>query len=176
MSRLFLPFIFLLLLTSCSAVSVRTDYDADAPLSEVRTYQYQNEGPTGLSELDERRLYRMMDSVLTSKGWRKKPLPDVIIDVQAELVESSGNAVGVGVGGTGGQVGGGVQVGIPLNGRSQKRRITFLVVDFREQEVIWEARALGPFSENWKPSQREEQLRKLVLKTLDKYPFESNTP
>ena len=176
MSRFLFPFILALLLTSCSAVSVRTDYDETAPLSEVRTYQYQNEGPSGLSELDERRLYRVMDSVLTSKGWRKKPLPDVIIDVQAELVESSGNTVGVGVGGTGGQVGGGVQVGIPLNGRSQKRRITFLVVDFREQEVMWEARTLGPFSENWKPSQREEQLRKVVLKTLDKYPFEPKTP
>jgi len=167
---LFLLFVFLF--SSCASVSVSTDYNPEASLSEYRTYQYQSEEPTGLSELDEGRLYRAIDSVLQSKGWRKKPLPDVLIDISSEIRDAQNSNVGVGIGGTGRQAGGGLSVGIPVNTNSQRRLISFFFIDFRSEEVVWEARALGPFNEFWKPEKREEELRKVVLKTLSRYPFE----
>lgn len=166
-----LLFLFILLCSSCASVSVSTDYNPEAPLSDYKTYQYQSAEPTGLSELDEGRLYRVMDSVLQSKGWRKKPLPDVIIDVRSEIRAAQNSNVGVGIGGTGRQAGGGLSVGVPVNSNSQRRMISFLFVDFRSNEVVWEARALGPFNEYWKPKKREQELRKVVLKTLGRYPF-----
>jgi len=171
MNRYALFLLSIVFFSSCASVSVSTDYNPEAPLSEYRTYQYQSEEPTGLSELDEGRLYGVMDSVLQSKGWRKKPLPDVFIDVRSEIRAAQNSGVGVGIGGTGRQAGGGLSVGVPVNTNSQRRMISFLFVDFRSNEVVWEARALGPFNEYWKPQKREQELRKVVLKTLSRYPF-----
>ena len=167
-----LLFVFLaLLICSCASVTVRTDFDADAPFKDYKTYQLQTDSVTGLSELDERRLYRILDSVLQAQGWRKKPLPDILIDVRSEIYQAAPNSASVGVGGTGGQIGGGMQVGIPLNQNSLRRQITFLFVEFRSNLIVWEARAQGPFSEYWNPAKREKELRKVVLKTLERFPF-----
>ena len=167
-----LPFLLTtLFLCSCASVSVKTDYDPEAPFDQYKTYQFQTDSVSGLSELDERRLYRVLDSALQAKGWRKKPLPDILIDVRSDVFQRTPNSASVGIGGTGGRVAGGMQFGIPMNQNALRRQIRFLFVDFRSNLLVWEGRAQGPFNEYWDPPKREKELRKVVLKTLSRYPF-----
>ncbi|NKI33263.1 DUF4136 domain-containing protein [Croceivirga thetidis] len=158
---------------SCSSVRVNYDYQSGTDFSGYTTYNYFTEMDTGLSQLDEQRLIRVLDSALTIKGIRLSEEPTFLINIKSEVYQrASGNTVGVGVGGGGRNVGGGVSVGIPIGSSSINRAIIFDFVDTQRNQLIWQADTESGFRDNAAPSVREDMLRKVVDKALTKFPPE----
>jgi len=150
---------------------VNYDYDKQVDFSNYATYNYFSDIETGLSELDEKRLLNIMDITLQIKGFQYSEEPDFLINISSESFRGPQNtAVGVGVGGTGRNVGGGVSVGIPVGGRKLQRQITFDFVDAKKDALFWQASSESSFKENTSPEIREQKLAELVDKILSKYP------
>ncbi|NAY92894.1 DUF4136 domain-containing protein [Muricauda sp. JGD-17] len=156
---------------SCSAIRVNYDYDSQTDFSGYTTYNYFSDMQTGLSGLDERRLIRALDSMLQSKGYRLTEEPDFFINILSEEYRSAPNsAVGVGVGGTGRNVGGGVSIGLPISNSGIQRMIQFDFVDAQRDMLFWQAFSESGFRDNASPSVRESQLRAVVKKVFSKFP------
>jgi len=163
----------LIFLSSCSSVRVQYDYDDSTDFSNYTTYNYYVDLESGLSQLDEKRLLRILDSTLQAKGLLLAEEPEFFINIMSsEFIENSGNNVGLGIGGTGRNVGGGVSVGIPLGSSSIQRSIQFDFIDSQKDALFWQALSKSGFKENDSPSLREKRLRAVVDKVFVKFPPE----
>ncbi len=165
--------IVLFLMVACSAVRVNYDYAPETEFARYTSYNYYPDLDTGLSELDTKRLLRAVDSVLKAKGIPLAKNPDFLINIHSVSYRKNPNStVGVGMGGTGRNVGGGVAVGIPLGSSSMSRDIIFDFVDTEKDALFWQAVSTSNFSENASPSTRERLLRDVAVKVFSKYPPE----
>jgi len=166
--------LFALLLASCNAIRVNYDYDKATDFSNYNTFNYYPDMNTGLSELDNKRLFRVLDIALRSKGLVFSEEPDFLINIQSNVFQTPQNSnVGVGLGGGGGNVGGGVSIGIPVGRSNLERQIQFDFVDNQKDMLFWQAVSESPFREDGSPLQREQQLKEIVDKVLSKYPPKS---
>jgi hypothetical protein len=153
---------------------VNYDYDKEVDFSNYTTYNYFSDMDSGLSQLDEKRLVRILDSTLTSRGYRLAEEPEFFINILSnEFRKAPNNSVGVGIGGTGRNVGGGISVGIPVGNSGVQRSIQFDFVDAQRDALIWQAVAESGYRENASPSVRENNLEALVQKVFSKYPPKS---
>src|SRR6056297_3086525 len=169
--RYLLCLVMVFMLTSCGSVKVNYDYDRTVDFSSYSTYNYFVDMQSGLSQLDEKRLLRALDSTLKSRGYRLAEEPELFINIISNQYRSApNNNVGVGVGGAGRNVGGGISVGLPLGGPSLQRSIQFDVVDAQRDALVWQAVAESGLRENASPSVREDKLRAVVKKVFSKFP------
>ena len=119
-------FLFILLLIGCAPVRVQTDYDPSVDFGNYSSYNFATDLNTGLSELDERRLLQAVGGVLQNRGYQLSEDADMVLNIYSYLYEDPRqSSVGFGMGGTGGNVGGGVSVGVPLNSGQLQREIVF---------------------------------------------------
>ncbi|TMU57607.1 DUF4136 domain-containing protein [Flagellimonas algicola] len=163
--------VVLCLLASCAGTHVNYDYDKATNFSNYTSYNYFSDMDSGLSQLDEKRLLRALDSTLQAKGFLLTEEPDFYINIlSSEFRNASNNAVGVGIGGTGRNVGGGVSVGLPLGNSGIQRRIQFDFVDAQKDALFWQATSESGYRENASPSVREDRLRVLIKKVFSKFP------
>ena len=170
----FLYILLLCTLLSCNAVRVDYDYDKATNFSNYTTYNYFSDIESGLSELDEKRLFKALDSTLQAKGYLLAEEPDFFINIlSSEFRNVSGNNVGIGVGGTGRNVGGGVSVGLPIGNSGWQRQIQFDFVDSQKDALFWQAVSESGYRDNASPSVREERLRAVVDKVFKKFPPEN---
>lgn len=166
--------VLLLVVASCSSVRVNYDYDKETDFSNYSTYNYYPDLQTGLSELDEKRLLSVIDITMQIKGFQYSEEPDFLINITSEAFHAPQNSsVGVGVGGSGRNVGGGVSVGIPVGGRNLRRHIQFDFVDAEKEALFWQAVSESAYKQNAAPEVREQKLAELVDKVLSKYPPKS---
>jgi hypothetical protein len=97
--------------------------------------------------------------------------PDFYINIQSKSFVTPGNStVGVGLGGTSGNVGGGVSIGVPVGGPNLEREIIFDFVDSQKDALFWQATSFSNFSDNSSPNTRERKLNEIVAKVFSKYP------
>lgn len=161
----------ILLFSSCHVVRVQTDYEKETDFSNYSTYNYYNDMETGLSELDQKRLIKTLDLAMQTKGFLLSEEPDFLVNIQSAIYQAPrNNTVGVGVGGTGRNVGGGVSVGIPVGQSNLQREIQFDFVDSQKDMLIWQAISKSHLNENATPVEREKKLQQVVEKVLAKYP------
>lgn len=166
--------VLFLLVASCTTIRVNYDYDKEVDFSNYTTYNYFSDMDSGLSQLDEKRLVRILDSTLTSRGYRLAEEPEFFINIlSSEFRKVPNNSVGVGIGGTGRNVGGGISVGIPVGSSGVQRSIQFDFVDAQRDALIWQAVAESGYRENASPNVRENNLEALVQKVFSKYPPKS---
>ena len=171
--RFVLISILALLLSSCASTQVKYDYEPSADFSAYRTYNYFSDIDTGLSNLDAKRLFRAVDSILQQKGMKISEEPEFLINIQGQSFYNPQNSsVGVGVGGTGGNVGGGVSIGIPVGSRTMERELIFDFVDSEKNQLFWQAVSSSNISENASPETREKKINEMVAKVFSKYPPE----
>ncbi len=157
---------------SCGSVRVDYDYDKATNFDNYATYNYFSDMESGLSQLDEKRLLKVLDSTLRAKGYLLSEEPDFLINIESGSYRNApSNNVGVGIGGTGGRVGGGVSVGLPISS-GPKREIQFDFVDSQKNALFWQAVSASGYRENGSPSVREAQLKKVVDKVFTKFPPE----
>lgn len=169
--RYLLSIVLVFVLVSCSSVRVNYDYDRTVDFSSYSTYNYFADMQTGLSQLDERRLLHAVDSTLKARGYRLAEEPEIFINIMSDEYRSAPkNNVGVGIGGTGRNVGGGISVGLPLGGLNLQRSIQIDLVDSQRDALVWQAVAESGLRDNASPSVREQQLQAVVKKVFSKFP------
>ena len=149
----------LILLTSCGTI-VNYDYEKSTDFSKYKTYNYFDDMKTGLSQLDNKRLMRSIDTKLEAMGLRRVDNPDFFIDIQSQDIQNRNNSnIGVGAGGGGGGGFGGVSVGIPLGGNQSSREIVIDFVDKTNGEkLFWQAVSESAYNPNSTPEKREAVL------------------
>ena len=126
---------------------------------------------TGLGDLEEKRLIKVLDAAMRNKGLLLSEEPDFLINIQSKMYQAAnGNSVGLGVGGGGRNVGGGLSVGIPITSSKVQREIIFDFVDSQKEELFWQAISVSSFNENLSPTEREDKLVEIVDRVLSKYP------
>lgn len=164
-------FLFSFILCACGSMQVDYDYDQATDFSNYKTYNYYPDLQTGLSELDSRRLLEALDAALQTKGIQFSEEADFLINIESREFQSApNNSVGVGVGGTGRNMGGGVSIGLPIRSNGREREIIFDFIDNQKDVLFWQAISRSNFRENATPLEREMVLNELVTKVLQKYP------
>lgn len=173
-----MKFRFCLLLTailvaSCSSPKVFTDYASDVDFSDYQSFAFYEIENSGLSRLDEDRIYLSVTDTLEAKGFEEKLIPDFKINFYAEVFNQTSNSnFGIGIGGYNGNIGGGTMIS-PQN---TKRKIV-LTIEFADgltNNLFWQGVVEASFNENLKGKEREEFLGNLVGRILEKYPPEKN--
>jgi len=161
-----------LVITSCSSPKVVYDYDEKIDFTILNTYQIYPDLVTNLNQLDEQRLISILEEEMAEKGFtRASQSPDLFINFYSSDYQTPNrNSVGVGVGGTGRNVGVGISGGIPLGGPNTYKRITFDFIDAENDALIWQAVVEGKFDRETSPEKRSERLRILVETALEGYP------
>lgn len=161
----------LAIFASCNAPTAVFDYDQNASFNTINTYKIYPDLDSGLSQLDEQRLFSILETEMASEGFSFSEDPDIYINFYASKYETArGNTIGVGVGGGGGNVGVGVSGGFPIGGPTTYLRLTLDLIDAKNDSLIWQAVVEGKFDKNATPKNRETQLRIMVLKALNGYP------
>ena len=163
--------VFLLGLISCAPIRVNYDYDQETNFSTYKTYNYYSDMKTGLSELDTKRFLEALDAKLETLGITYSETPDFFIDIKSATFQSNQqSSVGVGMGGSGRNMGGGVSFGIPIGQSSMNRQITIDFVDENLKQLFWQAVCESSYSPNRIPKEREAQLIAIVDKVFSGFP------
>ncbi|NJB37213.1 MULTISPECIES: DUF4136 domain-containing protein [Flavobacteriaceae] len=163
--------LIVIVFASCAGTRVVYDYDETTNFTNYARYTYYPEMESGLSQLDEKRLLRVLDSTLLAKGFIMAEEPDFYVNVSSSSYRTPPqNNVGVGVGGTGRNVGGGISIGLPIGNSGMQRSIQFDFVDVAKDQLFWQAIAEQSFRDNASPSVREQQLKAVVDKVFKKFP------
>jgi len=156
-------------IVSCASIRVDYDYDTKSNFNSYKTYNYYSDLDTGLSILDNRRLLNALDSILQYKGLTLSETPNFYIDISSKTYQNtSRNTVGVGVGGTGRNVGGGISIGLGSAKNIRQIRIDF--VDEKGSGLFWQALSESAFDLDGAPEKREAQLKSVIAKILERYP------
>jgi len=73
-------------LTSCSTVSVVTDFEADIDFSQYKTFAFYKKGidKAKISDIDKRRILKAIEAELETKGFVKSKNPDLLISIFAK--------------------------------------------------------------------------------------------
>lgn len=169
----YLSLFFVLLLISCGT-TVGIDYDKNTDFSQYNSYNYFPTIDSGLNDLEDKRIIRVMDSLLQQRGFVQSETPQLLINFFAkEQVSNSRNTIGIGIGGGGGNVGVGVSGGIPIGGREINQVLTVDFIDATDDKLVWQAEADGSFKERATPQQKEAYYVSVLQKILKKYPPEN---
>ncbi len=78
-----IPLLLLLILSSCSTVTVYSDYDKTVDFAPYKTYAYFKPGidKVEISDLDKRRILRAIDDQMAAKGFTKSDNPDLLVNI-----------------------------------------------------------------------------------------------
>jgi len=164
-----------LLIFSCAPIYVTHDFEKGTDFSKYKSYNYYQDIQTGLSELDNKRLFYVLDNQLQSQRLSRSEAPDFYINIYSQEYQGEqSSTVGVGVGGSGENIGGGVSVGIPIGQEKISRRIVFEFVDENGIGLFWQAISESSYNPNATPEKRESHLKVMVEKVFEKYPPKSN--
>jgi hypothetical protein len=160
-----------IIIYSCGGPRAVYDYDEQVNYSTYNSIGIYPDIRSGLSELDQRRLLNSVNEALEEKGMLATTMPDLYLNIYSESYqEPSRSSVGVGIGGTGRNVGVGVSGGIPIGGPENFLRLTFDLVDVRTDELVWQAVVDSKFDLNSSPEERQKKFDKIVDEALEGYP------
>ena len=169
--KAFKLFVLLLVFSACNAPRSFIDYDEQTDFSVISSYNILPGMQSGLSELDEERLLRSLEAGLREEGLNVAKEPDIFVNVNSEeFQEQSRNSLGIGVGGTGRNVGVGISGGIPLGGPETYLSLTFDIIDAAQDELIWQAVIQSKFDRNASPEERQLAFDRMVAKALEDFP------
>ena len=163
--------LFVFVITSCAPIYVTQDFEKGTDFSKYKTYNYYSDIETGLRELDTKRLIYVLNNQLQLQGLSVSENPDFYINIKSKEYQAEQNStVGVGVGGTGRNIGGGISVGVPVGAAKITREIIFDFIDESGIGLFWQSVSESSYNPNASPEKREANLQTLVEKVFKKYP------
>lgn len=165
-----LTFFVLILIYSCGT-NVGYDFDTEKDFSRYTTYDFYNPLSSGLNGLDEKRIVKITDSLLVSKGMVRSENPQILINFySSEFISNSRNSIGIGMGSVGRNSSVGISGGIPIGGKEVNQQLTVDFIDAHLDALIWQAKAEGRFKENSNPEQKQIYYISTLTKVFSKYP------
>lgn len=166
------PLLLLFLLSSCSSVTVNSDYDKKVDFSLYKTFAFHKAGidKAEISDLDKKRVLRSIDEVMTSKGFTKSENPDLLIAFftkEREQVNvnqfNAGWGYGWGWGWNPYLWGGNTSVS-----RHTEGTLYIDIIDAKKKELIWQGEGQGVLTKD--THKKDEVIKEFVTKILEQYP------
>lgn len=166
------PILFLFVLSSCSSISVYSDFDKGVDFSQYKTYAFYRKGidKVQISELDKKRILNAIDLELSKKGMTKSENPDLLVNIftkEREQVDVSQFNVGWGYGwgwGWNPYLWGGQN----YVSTSTEGTLYIDLIDAKKKELIWEGEGVGYLTQN--RDKKEALINQFVAKILAQYP------
>ena len=181
-----LPFVFLLILSSCVSVRVVADYDREKDFKEYSTYAFYKTGidKAQISDLDKKRILRAIETEMTNRGFTKSQDPDILVSIftkEREQVDVFNNNLGWGWGGFGwGGWGWGYNPWLwgpgwggawgPTVSTRTEGSLYIDLIDAKDKELVWQGRGVGTLNNTKNIEKKEERIRKFVAEILSEYP------
>lgn len=188
----FLPILALaLIINSCSAVRVSSDYDQSVNFASYKTYAFYKPGidRAEISDIDKKRILRAIDSEMAAKGFSKSDNnPSVLVSIFAKAnkrvsVYNNGFGFGgfspFGFGGFGGLgfgrfgFGG---FGFPYYGgfgpsvSERTEGVLYIdLLDANKKQLVWQGKGTAPLT-NKTVQKREERIKEIVREIMTVYP------
>lgn len=165
------PIFLLLILTSCSTVSVYSDYDKNVDFTPYKTYAFFKPGidKVEISDLDKRRILRAIDEQMLAKGFTKSDNPDVLVNIFTKAREQ----VNVNQFSAGWGYGWGWNPYMMYGGQttvstSTEGTLYIDLIDAKKKEMIWQGEGIGTLTKN--VDKKDEKVTEFVSKILAQYP------
>lgn len=169
MKRIFFALVLAFMLNSCGSAPV-FDYDSEVNFTAYKTYAYYPDIQSGLSELDNKRVKSVLDSLIRSKNIRANQNPDLLVNFYASEQLLNANTIGVGVGSGGGNVGVGVSGGIPIGGKKVEQIFTLDFISKERDALVWQGVITVSFPDNISPRKKRFHYIKTLSKLLKGFP------
>ncbi|WP_103068850.1 DUF4136 domain-containing protein [Aquimarina sediminis] len=163
--------VMLIVLISCGVVPTVYDYDEQQDFSVYKTYGFYPEMSSELNELNQKRLLKVTETIMHTKGLTRSNTPDIYINFKTIMSRTpSRNSIGVGVGSGGRGVNIGIGGSIPIGGPETYLELTIDFVDVERDELVWQAIVEKRFYPNASPEAHTSFFQKIIEKSLSKYP------
>ena len=171
--KLILVFILIVVLNSCNAVRVNTDYDKNVNFSEYKTYAFYKTGidKVEVSDLDKKRILRAIDNQMQQKGFTKSENPDLLINIftkekqQVDVNQfNMGWGYGWGMGWNPWMWGGNNNM---VNSYTEGTLFIDLI-DAKKKEMVWQGEGLGNLTKD--THRKDEVINEFVTRILSQYP------
>lgn len=167
------PVFLLLILASCSTVSVYSDYDKNVDFAPYKTYAFFKPGidKVEISDLDKRRILRAIDEQMQAKGFTKSENPDLLVNIftkSREQVNVNQFSAGWGYGwgwGWNPYMMYGNQTSVST---STEGTLYIDLIDAKKKEMIWQGEGIGNLTKN--VDKKDEKVNEFVTKILAQYP------
>lgn len=160
-----------LFLFSCGAPRMVYDYDKEADFSKYTSFDFYPDIELYMSPFDSARVVEQFEKALSVKGIKRASDPGISVNILSEQFETpSRNNVGIGVGGTGRNVGVGISGQIPLQSNTLTQVFTIEFIDTSKDLLVWQCVYEGRFNLNMAPENKEAYYRQVFEKILRGYP------
>tara|TARA_R110002096_G_scaffold6795_4_gene30779 strand:- start:51 stop:596 length:546 start_codon:yes stop_codon:yes gene_type:complete len=167
--------VFALVLSSCSAIKVTTDYDTQADFSKLKTFAFYKPGidKADISDLDKKRVLRAIERELLAQGFTKSENPAMLVSFftkSRERVNVNQNynaGFGWGLGWTPWMMNG-------MNNNVNVSQFTegTLFIDFidkEKKELVWQGIGTGALKMDNR-EKKEERINLFVKEIISRFP------
>jgi len=171
--------VFALVLSSCSAIKVTTDYDTQADFSNLKTFAFYKPGidKADISDLDKKRILRAIETELLAQGFTKSENPSMLVSFftkSRERVNVNQNYnVGYGWGfGWNPWMMNGMNNNVNV---SQFTEGTLFIdfIDKEKKELVWQGVGTGALKMDNR-EKKEERIKLFVKEIISRFPPESD--
>lgn len=168
-----IPIFLVLLLTSCSTVSVYSDYDKNVDFTPYKTYAFFKPGidKVEISDLDKRRILHAIDTELQAKGFTKSETPDLLVNIftkSREQVNVNQFSAGWGYGWGWGWNPWMMYGTQPMVSTSTEGTLFIDLIDAKKKEMIWQGEAIATLTKD--VHRKDARVQEIVNKVLAQYP------
>jgi Domain of unknown function (DUF4136) len=165
-----------LLLASCQAIQINSDYDKTVDFSKYKTYAYFKNGidKVEISDLDKKRILRSIDAQMEAKGFIKSENPDMLINIFTKTREevnvnqfNAGWGYGWGFGWNPWMWGGGMGMGTTVSTNTEGT-LFIDFIDATKKEMFWQGEGQGTLTKRME--KKDENINEFVTKILSQFP------
>lgn len=166
----------IILLSSCSAVKVVTDYDSNVDFNKYKTFAFYKPeiDKAKISDLDKKRILRAIENELLAKGFTKSNNPDMLVGIFTKSREkvnvNQNNNLGYGFGWRFNPYWGGMNNNVNI---SQYTEGTLFIdfIDKQKKELVWQGVGTGALKLNNR-AKKEERINLFVKEIISRFPPE----
>ncbi|OAD43449.1 DUF4136 domain-containing protein [Polaribacter atrinae] len=175
MKKIFLFLFSTVLLTSCNAIKVTTDYDNKVDFNQYKTFAFYKPGidKAEISDIDKKRILRAIESELIAQGFSKSENPDMLVSIFTKSREKvdvqQNNNFGYGYGwGWNPWMMGGMNNNINV---SQYTEGTLFVdfIDKKKKELVWQGIGTGALKLQNR-EKKEARIKEFVKEIISRFP------
>ena len=169
MKKSILLLLSVVLLSSCSAIKVVTDYDDKVDFAKYKTYAFYKPeiDKAKISDLDKKRILRAIEAELSANGFTKSKNPDMLVGIftkSREKVNVNQNNSGFGWNPWWGGVNNNMSI-------SQYTEGTLFIdfIDKEKKELIWQGVGTGALKLQNR-EKKEARIKEFVKEIISKFP------
>ena len=175
MKKMILLLIGVVVLTSCSAIKVTSDYDSKVDFNQYKTFAFYKPGidKAEVSDLDKKRILRAIETELLAKGFMKSENPDMLVSIFTKSREkvnvNQNNNFGYGFGwGWNPWMWNGMNNNVNV---SQYTEGTLFVdfIDKKKKELVWQGIGTGALKMQDR-EKKEARIKEFVKEIISKFP------